>query len=104
MTSGTSARASFDDLYQAIVEDLVALATRRRLAARSSTPCRVRRSSPSAPSSCCASDDDVATVLEPAVSVIDLACAALGRDPMAAGLRVVDALARSTTFAGPVRC
>ena len=41
------------------------------------------------------------TVLEPAVSVIDVACAVLGRDPMAVGLRVVDALASSVDFRGP---
>jgi hypothetical protein len=43
-------------------------------------------------------------VLEPAVSVIDVACAALGRDPMASGLRVVDALANVEPLRGPVRC
>ena len=48
---------------------------------------------------------EVAVILEPAVSVIDVACAALGRDPMAAGLRVVErAGAGSTTFAAPVPC
>jgi len=44
---------------------------------------------------------DVTTVLEPAVSVIDVACAALGRDPMASGLRVVDALANVEALRGP---
>jgi tetrapyrrole methylase family protein/MazG family protein len=45
--------------------------------------------------------DEVTTVLEPAVSVIDVACAALGRDPMASGLRVVDALANVEPLRGP---
>jgi tetrapyrrole methylase family protein/MazG family protein len=40
-------------------------------------------------------------VLEPAVSVIDAVCAALGRDPMASGLRVVDALADVERLRGP---
>ena len=44
---------------------------------------------------------DVTTVLEPAVSVIDVVCAALGRDPMASGLRVVDALAGVEPLRGP---
>ncbi|HUX03474.1 MAG TPA: MazG nucleotide pyrophosphohydrolase domain-containing protein [Acidimicrobiales bacterium] len=43
----------------------------------------------------------VRVVCEPAVSVIDVACAALGRDPMAVGLRVVDALASSEPLRGP---
>ena len=44
---------------------------------------------------------EVITVLEPAVSVIDVACAALGRDPMASGLRIVDALANVEALRGP---
>jgi tetrapyrrole methylase family protein/MazG family protein len=44
---------------------------------------------------------EVTTVLEPAVSVIDVACVALGRDPMASGLRVVDALANVAPLRGP---
>ena len=47
----------------------------------------------------CASD--VTTVLEPAVSVIDVACAVLGRDPMTIGLRIVDALDLRVTFVAP---
>ena len=43
----------------------------------------------------------VRVICEPAVSVIDVACAALGRDPMAAGLRVVDALGSTEPLAGP---
>ena len=36
---------------------------------------------------------DVTMIIEPAISVIDVACAVLGRDPMESGLRVIDALA-----------
>lgn len=43
---------------------------------------------------------DVTVVTEPAVSVIDVVCAALGRDPMA-GLRTVDALASGELLRGP---
>ncbi len=39
--------------------------------------------------------------MEPAVSVIDAACAALHRDPMSAGLRVIDALGSSEPVGGP---
>ncbi|OYV66215.1 MAG: hypothetical protein B7X07_00055 [Actinobacteria bacterium 21-64-8] len=45
--------------------------------------------------------EDVRVVVEPAVSVIDVACGALGRDPMRGELRVVDALASGEPFAGP---
>jgi tetrapyrrole methylase family protein/MazG family protein len=45
--------------------------------------------------------DEVTTIVEPAVSVIDVACATLGRDPMSAGLRVMDALGSSEPFRGP---
>ena len=48
-----------------------------------------------------ARDDDVEVVCEPAVSVIDVACAALGVDPVAHGLRVVDALDSTEPFRGP---
>lgn len=45
--------------------------------------------------------DDIRVVLEPAVSVIDVACAAMGVDPMTAELRIVDALASTEPFRGP---
>jgi tetrapyrrole methylase family protein/MazG family protein len=45
--------------------------------------------------------DDVEVVTEPAVSIIDVACAALGRDPMNVGLRILDALASSDNLRGP---
>ncbi len=46
-------------------------------------------------------NETVALILDPAVSVIDVACSALGRDPMAVQLRVVDALASTTPLRGP---
>jgi len=92
--------ASFDELYAAIVEDLVALASNAEhhevlyvvpgspaVAERTVELLRARR--------------DVTTILEPAVSVIDLACATLGRDPMNEGLTVVDALASTQDLRGP---
>ncbi|MDE3064230.1 MAG: hypothetical protein KGJ36_00975 [Acidobacteriota bacterium] len=92
--------SSFDGLYDAIVDDLCSLAasspTREVLyvvpgspVVAESTVERLRRR------------EDVATVCEPAVSVIDLACAVMGRDPMSAGLRVVDALSGDEPFTGP---
>ncbi|NNN09235.1 MAG: hypothetical protein HKL85_08590, partial [Acidimicrobiaceae bacterium] len=44
---------------------------------------------------------DVDVVCEPAVSVIDVACAVLGVDPMSRGLRIVDALDSNEPFRGP---
>jgi tetrapyrrole methylase family protein/MazG family protein len=44
---------------------------------------------------------DVTLVTEPAVSVIDLACAAMGADPMTVGLRVADALGPEAALDGP---
>ncbi len=91
---------SFDDLYQAIVEDLVSLATR-------AAPREVIYAVPGSPVvaertvELLRERPEVAVILEPAVSVIDVACAALGRDPMAAGLRVVDALDSIDNFRGP---
>jgi tetrapyrrole methylase family protein / MazG family protein len=91
---------SFDTLYRDIVEDLVGLAAQSPngevvyavpgspvVAERTVELLRQRR--------------DVTTICEPAVSVIDVACAALGVDPMAVGLRVTDALASSAPLRGP---
>ncbi len=90
---------SFESLYHAIVEDLVQLARAADaevvyavpgsplVAERTVELLRIR--------------DDVEVVVEPAVSVIDAACAALGVDPMAVGLRVVDALSPITWREGP---
>ena len=91
---------SFDVLYADIVEDLVALAKNSPdgvvvyavpgspvVAERTVELLRQRR--------------DVLTICEPAVSIIDLACAALGRDPMTDELRIVDALSSSESLRGP---
>ncbi len=82
---------SFDELYDAIVEDLVALA-------HEAAPNEVLYVVPGSPLvaertvELLRSRPEVTTIVEPAVSVIDVACAVLAVDPMAAGLRVVDAL------------
>lgn len=92
--------ASFEALYDAIVDDLVGLA-------QSSPNGEVLYVVPGSPVvaertvELLKDRGEVATVLEAAVSVIDVACAALGRDPMSAGLRIVDALASGGTFRGP---
>jgi tetrapyrrole methylase family protein/MazG family protein len=44
---------------------------------------------------------DVEVICEPAISVIDVACARLGKDPMSLGLRVVDALGSVDPIRGP---
>ena len=91
---------SFDALYEAIVSDLIELA-------RSAPDGEVVYAVPGSPVVAERTVEllmvcsDVTTVLEPAVSVIDVACAALGRDPMASGLRVVDALANVEALRGP---
>jgi tetrapyrrole methylase family protein/MazG family protein len=91
---------SFDALYESIAADLIELA-------RHAPGGEVVYAVPGSPMvaertvELLLQRDDVTTVLEPAVSVIDVACAALGRDPMASGLRVVDALATTEPFRGP---
>jgi tetrapyrrole methylase family protein/MazG family protein len=92
--------ASFDALYSAIAADLIGLA-------RNAPGGEVVYAVPGSPVvaertvELLLASHEVTTVLEPAVSVIDVACAALGRDPMASGLRVVDALANTERFRGP---
>jgi tetrapyrrole methylase family protein/MazG family protein len=91
---------SFEDLYQSIADDLVSLAARAAsgevVYAVPGSPIVAERTV-----ELLLGRDDVTVILEPAVSVIDLACAALGRDPMAGGLRVVDALESINDFRGP---
>ena len=91
---------TFDALYLAIVDDLVALAT-------ASPTHEVVYAVPGSPNvaertvELLRERNDVITIAEPAVSVIDVVCATLGRDPMSAGLRVVDALGSSENLRGP---
>ena len=82
---------SFDELYAEIADDLVRLA-------RESPDHEVLYVVPGSPVvaertvELLRERSDVSVLTEPAVSVIDVACAALGRDPMSAGLRIADAL------------
>jgi tetrapyrrole methylase family protein / MazG family protein len=91
---------SFDELYNAIVDDLVVLAT-------SSPTGEVLYVVPGSPAVAERTVEllrlrvEIDTIIEPAVSVIDVACASLGRDPMANGLRIVDALSSSELLRGP---
>ena len=91
---------SFESLYLAIVDDLIALA-------RDSPTGEVVYIVPGSPTvaertvELLGQRDEVRTIREPAVSVIDVACATLGRDPMAGGLRIVDALGTIEPFRGP---
>jgi tetrapyrrole methylase family protein/MazG family protein len=91
---------SFDELYDAIVDDLVALATtapdHEVLYVVPGSPVVAERTV-----ELLRERDDVMIILESAVSVMDVACAVLGRDPMSVGLRVVDALSSSGDFRGP---
>jgi len=91
---------SFDELYRSIVEDLVSLAF-------SSSNGEVVYAVPGSPVvaertvELLRERSEVTTICEPAVSVIDVVCAALGRDPMSDGLRIVDALDSVEPFRGP---
>ena len=92
--------SSFDDLYTDIVEDLVTLAKTSRdgevVYAVPGSPVVAERTV-----ELLRQRSDVRTICEPAVSILDLACAALGRDPMSDELRVVDALSSSAPLRGP---
>ena len=91
---------SFETLYQRIVDDLVELAT-------TSPTGEVLYAVPGSPLvaehtvELLRTRAEIRVVCEPAVSVIDVACAAVGVDPMTAGLRVVDALDGTEPFRGP---
>ena len=91
---------SFESLYAAIADDLATLA-------RDAPGGEVVYAVPGSPLvaertvELLRARDDLEVVLEPAVSVIDAACAALGVDPMGVGLRVVDALAPVAWREGP---
>ncbi|MDE3043942.1 MAG: hypothetical protein KGJ10_03855 [Acidobacteriota bacterium] len=89
---------SFASLYARVVDDLVSLATQhgRVVYAVPGSPIVAERTV-----ELLLARDDVRVVLEPAVSVIDLACAAMKRDPMAVGLRVIDALDETSALTGP---
>jgi tetrapyrrole methylase family protein/MazG family protein len=91
---------SFETLYAAICDDLVLLAqhspTSEVVYAVPGSPVVAERTV-----ELLRQREDVTTICEPAVSVIDVACAALGRDPMASGLRVVDALGSIEPLRGP---
>lgn len=91
---------SFEQLYGEIVDDLVALAagspSGEVLYVVPGSPVVAERTV-----ELLRGREEVRTITEPAVSVIDVACAALGRDPMTAGLRVLDALSSSEPFRGP---
>jgi tetrapyrrole methylase family protein/MazG family protein len=77
---------SFDELYAEIADDLVRLAHeapgKEVLYVVPGSPLVAERTV-----ELLRERDDVSVVTEPAVSVIDVACAALGRDPMNAGGR-----------------
>jgi len=91
---------SFEELYGAIVDDLVRLAAsseaREAVYVVPGSPIVAERTV-----ELLLSRDDVHVILEPAVSIIDLACAVLHRDPMTSGLRIVDALESIEPFRGP---
>jgi tetrapyrrole methylase family protein/MazG family protein len=94
------AAESFDELYARIADDLCHLAA-------SSPNGEVVYAVPGSPVvaertvQLLRTRADVAVVCEPAVSVIDVACSVLGVDPVAVGLRILDALDSTEPFRGP---
>jgi tetrapyrrole methylase family protein/MazG family protein len=84
--------ATFDEVYAAIVEELVA-------AASDAAPAPVVYAVPGSPLvaersvELLRADDRVAVTVLPALSFLDLAWAALGIDPLAVGVRLMDAAA-----------
>ena len=90
----------FDSLYAAIADELVALAradpTGTVVYAVPGSPLVAERTV-----ALLRARDDVELVVEPAVSFVDLACAALGIDPVAVGLRLADALDLPERLRGP---
>jgi len=92
--------SSFDDLYARIVDDLAHLAAtspnHEVVYAVPGSPVVAERTV-----ELLRAREDVVVECEPAVSVIDVACASLGVDPVARGLRIVDALDSAEPFRGP---
>jgi tetrapyrrole methylase family protein/MazG family protein len=91
---------SFDELYDAIAKDLIALA----LAAPGGEVLYCVPGSPVVAErtvELLRASSEITLICEPAVSVIDVACSALGRDPMTSGLRILDALDSSEPLRGP---
>jgi tetrapyrrole methylase family protein/MazG family protein len=92
--------SSFDELYQSIVDDLVDVAKGEPdgevVYAVPGSPIVAERTV-----ELLRERGDVTVICEPAVSVVDVACVAMGVDPMTSGLRIVDALASSAPLRGP---
>lgn len=91
---------SYDELYAAIADDLVRLAHDAAggevLYVVPGSPVVAERTV-----ELLRDRSDVTLITEPAVSVIDLACAALGADPMTVSLRIADALGSESALQGP---
>jgi tetrapyrrole methylase family protein/MazG family protein len=91
---------SFETLYATIVSDLCNLA-------KTSPTNEVVYAVPGSPvvaehtTELLLARDDVSVRVEPAISVIDVACSALGQDPMSVGVRICDALGTVEPFRGP---
>ena len=94
------AAESFDELYEQIVQELIDLAI-------TSEDGHVIYAVPGSPNVAERTTQllrdrlEIELIIEPAVSVIDVACAALRKDPMASSLRVVDALEGDGILRGP---
>jgi tetrapyrrole methylase family protein/MazG family protein len=91
---------SFESLYDAIAKDLIELAAHSSngevLYVVPGSPVVAERTV-----ELLRDADGVQVICEPAVSVIDVVCAALGRDPMTSGLRIIDALESVEPLRGP---
>lgn len=93
--------ADFDEVYRSIVDRVVAAA--REVAADGGTVCLAVPGSPLVAErtvDLLRDRDDVEVTVLPAPSFLDLAWSALGVDPLAAGVRIVDAAAFAVDAAG----
>ena len=111
-TTTTSGPTSFDDVYQAIVDDVIAAALAGRAPRPGPEPGpRVVYAVPGSPTVAertvsllrehpAVVDGTVELVVHPAVSFLDLAFAGLGVDPVATGVKVVDGESFAVEAAG----
>ena len=93
---------TFDDVYRSIVDDLLDIARREHsvVYAVPGSPVVAERTVVLLREAALATADDVDVVVHPALSFLDLAFARLGVDPVATGVRIVDAESFAAEAAG----
>jgi tetrapyrrole methylase family protein/MazG family protein len=93
---------TFDAVYRAIVADLVAAARRYRsvVYAVPGSPTVAERTVSMLRDDLAVTSGEIAVVVHPALSFLDVAFARLGIDPVASGVRIVDAESFASSAAG----